>query len=239
MRPARAAPGEIVRQSRIMRISGGLMFRTLSAIGLLLACAASAHAQLAPEIRSHTGGVFLNAHLNGSAMSVEDGNTTESGGGIGFGVGYGFTPSFAVFLNLDAAAMTGADNDPDYSLGHLDLGGRYTFGGSAARWRPSIDAGVGVRVAIWDDMAFGQSSTSDVELSGTSLFIGGGLGYYFSPSLALNMGLRLGFGSFSDMKIGNMTISLEGDDRISATTTRFNVGLAWYPSGRSAVALQR
>jgi hypothetical protein len=34
-------------------------------------------------------------------------------------------------------------------------------------------------------------------------------------------------------------VSLDGDDRISATTTRFTAGLAWYPSGRSVVALQR
>jgi hypothetical protein len=214
------------------------MSRFLSAVGLLL-CATSAHAQLAPEIRSHTRGIFLDAHLNGSAMTTEDSNTTESGGGIGFGVGYGFTPSFALFLNFDAASMTGAGSDPDYNLGHLDLGGRYTFGGSAARWRPSVDAAVGVRVAMWENMDFGGFGRGDVELSGTAFNVGGGVGYYFNPSLALNMGLRLGFGSFTDLKIDNSTFSLEGDERIRATTSRVSVGLAWHPSGRSVVALQR
>jgi hypothetical protein len=211
------------------------MLRPLAAVGLLLACAASAHAQLAPEIRSHTRGVFLNAHLNGSAMNIEDSNTTESGGGIGFGIGYGFTPSFALFLNLDAGAITPGGNDPDYTLGHVDLGGRYTFGGSAARWRPSVDGAVGVRVAMWDNVG----GSGDVELSGASFNVGGGVGYYFNPSLALSMGLRLGFGSFTDIKVNGTTFSLDEDDRIRATTSRFNAGLAWYPSGRSVMALQR
>jgi hypothetical protein len=215
------------------------MFRTLGAVGLLVTCAVSAHAQIAPEVRSQTRGVFLDAHLNGSAISIEDSNTTEKGGGIGFGIGYGFTPSFALFLNVDAASMTGDGSDPDYNMGHLDLGSRYTFGGSAARWRPSIDAGVGVRLAMWDDVDFEEFGTGDVELSGVSFNVGGGVGYYFNPSLALSMGMRLGFGSFSDLKINGTTFSLEGDDKISAMTSRFNVGLSWYASGRSAMALQR
>jgi hypothetical protein len=211
------------------------MFRTIAVAGLLLACAAPAHAQLGPEIRSHTRGVFLNAHLNGSAMTTEDSNTTESGGGIGFGIGYGFTPAFALFLNLDAATIRPGRSDPDYNLGHLDVGGRYTFGGSAARWRPSVDGAVGVRVAMWDDVV----GVGDMETNGASFNVGGGLGYYFNPSLALSMGLRLGFGSFTEVKVNGTTFSLDGDDRISATTSRFNVGLAWYPSGRSALSLRR
>jgi hypothetical protein len=214
------------------------MFRTLAAAGLLLVSAASAHAQFASEIRSHTRGVFLNAHLNGSAINTEN-SDTESGGGMGFGIGYGFTPAFALFLNLDAAAIAPGGGDPDYTLGHVDLGGRYTFGGSAARWRPSVDGAVGMRLAMWDDIDFGGFGRGDVELSGASLNVGGGLGYYFNPSLVLSMGLRLGFGSFTDLKVDGTTYSLDGDDRISATTSRFNVGLAWYPSGRSVVALQR
>jgi hypothetical protein len=168
-------------------------------------------------------------------MSTEE-TDTESGGGIGFGIGYGFTPSFALFLNVDAAAIKPTGHDPDYTLRHVDLGGRYTFGGSAARWRPSVDAAVGMRLAGWDEFS---GVSRDVEMSGTSFNIGGGVGYYFNPSLALSMGLRLGFGSFTDLKVNGTTISLDKDDRLSATTSRFNVGLAWYPSGRSVVALQR
>jgi hypothetical protein len=168
-------------------------------------------------------------------MSTEE-TDTESGGGIGFGIGYGFTSSLALFLNLDAATIKPTGDDPDYTLRHVDLGGRYTFGGSAARWRPSVDAAVGMRLAGWDEFS---GVSRDVEMSGTSFNIGGGVGYYFNPSLALSMGLRLGFGSFTDLKVNGTTISLDKDDRLSATTSRFNVGLAWYPSGRSVVALQR
>jgi hypothetical protein len=207
-----------------------------TAVFLLLACmvvASTANAQ------SHTQGFFLNAHLNGSALRVEDSNSTDSGGGLGFGLGYGFTPAFAAFLNVDAASISGSNDEPDYSLGHAEMGARYTFGQATARWRPSLDASFGLRMATWDDVDFEGFGRGDVELTGPSYGIGGGLAYYFSPSLALNMGLRLHFGSFNEIKIDKVAFDLEDEDKINATSTRFNIGVAWYPAGRSALAARR
>jgi hypothetical protein len=214
----------------------GSMQHKGTAVFLLLAFMAAGSTASA---QSHTHGFFLNAQLNGSALKVEDSNGTDSGGGIGLGLGYGFTPAIAAFLNVDVASIRGSDDEPDYSLGHAELGVRYTFGQATARWRPSLDASLALRMATWDDVNFEGFGVGDVELTGPSYGVGGGLAYYFNPSLALNMGLRLHFGSFNEIKIDNVTFDLEGDEKISATSTRFNIGVAWYPAGRSALAARR
>jgi hypothetical protein len=209
------------------------MFRAGSAVLLLVAVsAAGAGAQ------SHTQGLFLKVHGNASTLSMEDSNTTDMGGGIGFGIGYGFTAAIAGFINVDAAAMSGDRGDPDYTLGHAELGGRYTFRDASARWRPSLDASVAVRMAWWENLEIEGLGPVDMELTGFAYGLGGGLAYFFNPSLALNMGLRVNVGLFDELKVDKITVDLEGDERIKATTSRFNLGVVWYPSGRSVLALQ-
>jgi hypothetical protein len=65
-----------------------------------------------------------------------------------------------------------------------------------------------------------------VSFSGAAFFLGGGLSFYMTPSLALTGGLHWGVGEFSDVKVDNVTVSgFEAD----ATTTRLNLGITWYP----------
>lgn len=97
--------------------------RALSLLTVLLLLPA-----LAPgQVRSETSGLMLNGHLNGSAVSVEDSDDIENGGGLGLAVGWGFSPSWMIYAAGDGASISGAGSSQDYSLGHFDLGIRYSF----------------------------------------------------------------------------------------------------------------
>jgi len=58
---------------------------------VLLPAVGSAQAQ------SETSGLMLGAHLNGSAISADESDDIESGGGLGLSLGWGFTPSFMLY----------------------------------------------------------------------------------------------------------------------------------------------
>jgi hypothetical protein len=212
------------------------MFRTGSAVLLLLAVnAAGAGAQ------SHTQGLFLKVHGNASTIRMEDAETTEMRTGFGFGIGYGFRPALAWFINVDAAPGMGGGSIPEsvgFAISHAELGGRYTFRDASARWRPSLDVSAAVMMASWERAEMGGPEPVYMELAGFAFGFGGGLAYYFNPKLALNMALRGTVGSFDDHRVENITVHLQGKDRISARTSRFNLGVIWYPSARSEVALQ-
>jgi opacity protein-like surface antigen len=210
------------------------MRKAMSAAIILLAMATGVDAQA----RSSSQGLSLNLHLNGSALKVEDANDTDTGGGLGLGVGYGITRNIGLFLNVDGASMS-SDGD-NYRLGHGELGVRYTFLDATAAWRPSLDVSVGARLLQADDVDFDEFGLVDIEMSGPAYNVGGGVAYFFSPALALDMGLRWSFGKFNKIKVDNVTVDLEGDDRIGATSTRLNVGLSWFPGGgRSIHAVRR
>jgi hypothetical protein len=210
------------------------MFRACRVVLVLLALsAAGAGAQ------SHTQGLFLKVHGNASTLRMADADTSDMRTGMGFGIGYGFTPALAWFINVDGAPNEGstpAAAGP--AIAHAEFGGRYTFGNASASWRPSVDASAAVMMAWWDDLDVGGSEPVYMELAGFGFGLGAGLAYYFNPSLALNMVLRMNIGSFDDHRIDNITVHLSGSERIRATTTRFNLGVIWYPSGRAARPVQ-
>lgn len=217
------------------------MYRKL-AVALMLTCIAST---TDAQVQSRSEGLFLNAHLTGTSLKVEDADR-EQGAGLGFGLGYGFRNRLAIYVNVDAASMS-SDAAEKFNFGHGELGLRYTLGDNYAKVRPFIDASAGWAMAWqddavveWDDgFGSGGSSRFDVEMSGPVFGIGGGVGYFFSPALALAAGVRVGFGKFSEIKIDNITIDLDGDDQPSLTSMRLNVGVAWFPIRSSTSALQR
>ena len=181
----------------------------------------SALAQSAPTPRSSPTGLFLGAHLNGSALSVEDADEVESGGGIGLLVGWGFNRSATIYLGMDGASMSASGEDDAYTLGHGDLGVRVRFGGQEKAALFYLDGAVSGRVARYD------IAGSNLDFSGSGITLGGGLEYFFSPAFALDVALKFTFGKFDEA-------SYQGDSEtidVSATSTRFNVGVSWFPTG--------
>ena len=199
---------------------------TRSTIAATLAALALSAAPLAAQApaASSTKGFFIGAHLNGSSVTVEaDEDETSSGGGAGLQLGYGFSPRIALFIDGTAAQL-----EDEVVLAHFDIGVRYAFTSPTRRWVPSIEAAFSGRALAEEDAEF-EGETADVSLSGSGFTVGLGLQYYTAPSWAIGAGVKWTSGEFSSLKVDNVTV--DGFE-IDATSTRFNVGVTWYPQAR-------
>jgi hypothetical protein len=202
-----------------------IILRTFAVATLACAAGTAAEAQSAalepsaPEPRSRTAGFHLGLSLNGSALRVEDVGETEAGPGIGAHVGYGFTPSTAVFARVDLASMK--SGDLGFSLAHADVGLRFWFGDSSSALRPFLQAGVGGRSVSFDDV--------DLATRGITLTGGGGLEYFVSQDLSIEGGLLLSWGEFSQGRAGDSGwVDLKSAGFLG-TSARASVGFSWHP----------
>lgn len=186
-----------------------------------LSTAAAAQPDAPP--RSNTSGVSLGIFLNGSALKGEGADEVESGAGLGLHLGYGFHRNASVFARANVAAMEPPGGGEGYALAHADLGLRYSFGGPRSAVRPFVQGAVGGR-----SLAVDLGSEGTLEARGLGFTAGGGLEYFFSRSLALEAGLSLSIGEFSEGRIGNNRWA-DLDESVSATTSRFDIGLSWHP----------
>ena len=185
--------------------------------------ATAVHAQVAaPEARSDVGGIVLAAALNGAAIDAEESDEVESGGGLSLRLGYGISENIVLYAELQGANVESADIDDTYTLTHVDLGGRYHFGGAASALRPFVGAAVTGRGASFD---LGDET---LDIRGPALTLGGGLEYFLSRTVALEAGLKFSFGEFNEGRIGDGDWE-DLDEEVSATTSRLNLGIAWHP----------
>jgi len=180
-------------------------------------------------VRSNTSKLFVEVAANGSGIFVYDlSDGTETGGGLTLRLGYGFTPKIAAFIDFAGSTIT-ADGG-NYELAHGDLGLRYHFANSAKAWVPFLEVAGSVFVAWQEDITLeddqGNVERGDLEISGVGVTLGGGLLYFFNPKWALSTGIKWTTGEFDDVKFGNVSFS---GLKLDATTTRLNVGVAWFP----------
>jgi opacity protein-like surface antigen len=175
---------------------------------------------------SSTKGFFLGAHLNGSAVKADDlSEDSESGGGLGLQLGYGFTSQLALVLDGTAALIE--SNGEEATVGHFDIALRYAFTGQTRRVVPFLELGYsGLAVAQDDAVLEGVPGTGDLTITGSGYTLGGGLQYYVSPKLALGVGLKWTSGEFDRAEFAGEEIE---DLGIDATSTRINLGITWYP----------
>ena len=176
-----------------------------------------------------TKGVSFRAHFNATSWHLDDNrffDDEQRGGGIGFGVSYGFNELVTLVFNVDAAGIQ-QDFGSDYAVVHGDLGVRFTFASNEKKLRPFAQVaftGLGAerdfRVIISDDFRPGT-----VEAYGGGLAVGGGIMYFFNQKLALDIGLDLTFGEIGTVKYRD--VSLDRD--IASFSSRLNAGIAWYP----------
>lgn len=184
---------------------------------LTLIVAAPAAAQIQPEVRSNPVGFHLKGVLNGSALSAEDSDDWEAGGGAGVAIGVGFNRTFTLYLELVGAQIEPEFGD-SYTLGQADLGGRLHFGSERSAWMPYLDVALSGLAATFD------IAGTELDLTGAGVTGGGGILYFFTPSLGLDVGLKLTFGEFSEAKAGGYTEDIE----LGVSTSRFNVGVSWW-----------
>ncbi|HEX6132436.1 MAG TPA: outer membrane beta-barrel protein [Longimicrobiales bacterium] len=171
-------------------------------------------------------GLWLNGHLNASTFQSEGLPEPETGGGMGFGIGWAFTPGVMLFMHLDGATMPGATSDANYALAHADLGFRLSAG--LGSWSPYLLLAGTTRVASWEDVPadgpFGPIYY-DMTLSGLGGSAGLGLQKMIGRKLALDAAVIYTKGRFTDREVDERPVVFE---TYEAETGRLVLGLSWY-----------
>ncbi|WP_170110360.1 outer membrane beta-barrel protein [Flavilitoribacter nigricans] len=174
------------------------------------------------QITPFTEKLWLNAELNSQGLSTGSENEgTDRGGGLGLRVGYGFTPTFSLYLGFTGADMRpGNDRNQTYGLGIAELGTRLHFGKKLKS------------PTFYLDISFQSTETRadepEISFAGGGLGIGGGLLVYVGRKLALDLGLRGTGGNFSEFHIGDQSVNID-EENIRYGVGRLSVGLTWFP----------
>ena len=190
---------------------------------LIFASAAPVSAQ-----QSTTRGLNLGLHLGGASLTVEDGDSHNAGGG-GLWIGYGFNRTVQLFLQLDGHQFDVQDAavEGDWTMGHADLGVRFHFANSLRSWVPYLQVALSGRAVEVTNGAINDAAQSDnISLVGGGLTLGGGIIFYFTESLGLDLQLDWTGGSFTTIEVGSVSYS---DLDLDAQSARFNIGLSWWP----------
>ena len=217
------------------------MVSALSLAALLSTSTATAQNASAASDVEKTKGLMVGLHLNGTTISFQDQNGAsastkthrESGGGAGAQAGWGFTKWLMVYAGVDAARVDIEDMpgvevgtaEPNYTLLHGDIGVRFSFPNPTHGFEPYLNAAYTARGAI------AQFENEDVSISGDGVSVGAGLQYFFNPKWALDVGLQLSTGDFTNVEFKGVKVDLNelGVDIKTTNSARLNVGMKFYP----------
>ncbi len=133
-----------------------------------------------------------------------------------------------LFLQLDGAEFDVEDPEIEgkWTMGHGDLGVRFHFANSLRSWVPYLQAAISGRAVSVEDAVVNGNPENEVSLTGGALSLGGGILVYFNETVALDIQLIGSAGTFTEIRVNNVTVGgLERD----ATSGRFNVGVLWWP----------
>jgi len=167
--------------------------------------------------------------LSITGQDVDGAFETDFGQGLGVSVDYGFNRMFSAFASLDIAKQRTSDGtfpSGDLGLSHFEVGGRLNLRTGDPNTIPYLSASIGRRslgAYVVDDET---GDSGDMDMSGYMVGVGGGIRHFFSPSLALDGGVELGYGSFNHLN----TNGISGDWLVNSTTSiRLRAGLSWRP----------
>lgn len=196
------------------------LFSLVAAAALTLSFSSPVSAQ-----QSTTRGLHVGLHLEGGSLSI-DGQASADEGGAGFRIGYGVNRIVTLFLDLSGSAVDLSNPAPlsgSWELGYADLGLRVHFADARRRWVPYAEGAVGTR-AVSADLASGNGSQR-VSFSGGTVTVGGGLNVYLSQNWALDTNVRWSKGDFSDVTIGDISVT---GSAVSADSARLKFGVLWW-----------
>ena len=194
---------------------------------LLTATGLSAQSQPSYSADHGPTGLIVGANFTGSFVTVGDaavdehgfgGRGRESGAGMHFTLGYGFTPTIAVLLHGGGVMLS---EDEERVIGGVDLALRYSFAAPARTVVPYLEMAVGGG-ALEDGVDGGRSESTGGSLSGAA-----GLNVFFTRRFAFNADLRYNLGTFTS--ISRAGRSTADDASIAFDASRLNVGFNWYP----------
>jgi hypothetical protein len=72
----------------------------------------------------------------------------------------------------------------------------------------------------------------ELNIRGGGFTLGGGIKYFLSPGLSLDLGIDGTVGAFTIASLKGGGASIEVDIDLPATSGRLGFGLAWYPSAK-------
>ncbi|HEU0299293.1 MAG TPA: outer membrane beta-barrel protein [Longimicrobium sp.] len=184
-----------------------------------------------PAQQSDNTGLMVGVHVTGSSLGGTGAEAiTETGGGMGFKLGFGFNDRLALYAAVDAVVMEfDADRAPsidaEYDAATYDLGVRVSFSNDWRRLRPYLLAAV-TGVLTTEETGDGEEGT-ETETWGDGLTIGGGVQFFAWRKLAVDVGYQATAGSFTERTVG-------GEDQafsrgIALMQHRGQVGLTWHP----------
>jgi hypothetical protein len=159
---------------------------------------------------------------------VENDDDPSSGGGAGLRAGYGLNRNFTVYVEADGITFDVENTEfgGEWTMGHVDFGLRYNFANSLRRWVPFIEGAIGGRAVRLEDATVDSTSVGELNFSGGSASIGGGVSYFVSEKLALETLMKFTGGTFEKIDVGNISIN---EQNIEASSFRFKLGVAWWP----------
>ena len=191
----------------------------LASVALLLVPPATASAQW----RSDPTGFHAAFFLDGSAITYEDDDEAESGGGVGFALGWGLSNLVTLYLEGVAADVEFMAGGGSYTLTHADLGARFNFRSQAKRWRPYAKA------ALTGIYAETEILGADIfSISGAGFTVGGGIAYFVSRKFAVDLGVDWSGVNFTEAELAGVKSDIE----VEAVSTRVNLGVSFWNGHR-------
>jgi hypothetical protein len=178
--------------------------------------------------KSTTRGLNLGFHLQAASLAVQDG-ASDGGAGAGFRIGYGLNRIITIYFELDGISVDSEGSDEfqgTWSLAHTDFGARFHFASTLRSWVPYLEVALGGRAATVSDATSNGNEVGDINFLGGSFSFGGGIYLYFTETFGMDVGLKLTGGEFDEVDLGPILLD---DLDIDATSTRFKIGIVWWP----------
>jgi hypothetical protein len=170
----------------------------------------------------------LGFHLQAASLSVQEGDS-DGGAGAGFRIGYGLNRIITLYFELDGISVDSEGSDEfrgTWSLAHTDFGARFHFASTLRSWVPYLEVAVGGRAATVSDATSNGNEVGDINFLGGSFSLGGGIYWYLTETFGLDVGLKLTGGEFDEVDLGPILLD---DLDIDASSTRFKIGIVWWP----------
>ncbi len=128
-----------------------------------------------------------------------------NGYGVGLSASYGITELIEPYLGFAYSSIGVSDVDAQsIFMTQLDAGLRLNFLGTIHAWRPFVQAGYSNRMLGMNEISY-DTEYVDARVKGHTVHLGGGVAYFFNPSLAV-------FGKGLFTLDGSNTESINGSD---------------------------
>lgn len=191
---------------------------------IMIILAYTSYAQVSQK--STTKGFMINAggHVLGWASTyfqyMDKNAPTGYGGGLR--ASYGVTQLIEPYVGFDVTSMGLSNVDAQkFSITHIDVGIRLNLGGTIMPVRPFVEGGFTSRKGKINQVINGNQY-DDLEFSGGTPNIGGGLRYFFKKAISV-----YATGLFTVGKTSNLTLNgVKQTEKADVTTFRIGIGIS-------------